>query len=79
MLYYLLKKKEDFNDLEARYYAAEKILFNENLIKNKSQKELELTEKAKKMMLELINKKERSVYNSVISDIIKLKYYHYSS
>lgn len=74
-----VEKKEDFNDLEARYYAAEKILFNENLIKNKSQKELELTEKAKKMMLELINKNENIVYNNVISDIIKLKYYHYSS
>lgn len=81
-LQYVIKSvenKKNFSDLDASYYAAEKILFNENLIRNKSPKELELTKKAKKMMLELINKNEKSFYNNVISDIIKLKYYHYSS
>lgn len=64
------------------YSATEKILFNENFIQNKTQKTLELTKSGSEFIYDLMNKNENPIYNLVISDIIKYKYYksyHYSS
>lgn len=71
--------KEDFEPI---YSATQKILFNENFIKNKTQTTLELTKSGSQFVYELLNTKENPIYNEIISDIIKYKYYkyyHYSS
>lgn len=69
---------ESFNFL-ATYNATEKSLFNFKFVKNINNNSLGITDVGKKFVFELIHKKAKPIYNEVISDIIKYKYYHYSS
>lgn len=68
----------EFN-FEATYSATIKILFNENFVKNKNLKEIELTTTGKNFIYNLIHINPKPIYNEVISDIIWYKFYHYSS
>ena len=75
----IVKDKPANFDFNATYYAAYKILFNENFVKNKNIKEIELTKSGKDFIYKLIHTNPNPVYNDVISDIIWYKFYHYSS
>ena len=79
---YTVEKFEEKNekfDFLATYNATEKCLFNFKFIKNSNHNMLEITDMGKKFVFDLIHKKPKPIYNNVISDIIKYKYYHYSS
>ena len=74
-----LEKKNESFDFLATYNATEKSLFNFKFVKNINNNSLGITDLGKKFVFDLIHKKTKSIYNKVISDIIKYKYYHYSS
>lgn len=77
----IIEENKDFSNFDPIYSAAEKLLFNKNFIYAKNRDTFKLTYNGSNFINKLLNignsYKQQCIYNDIICDILKYKYYRY--